>query len=182
VPLPTICHTLAMKYTQVGVNIDCGVYYALFTYFQFFYQFLIQKCLTVLQAGSDGRFTSKNRGQMSKFSITVSNWILDLHTGSVEQIPPKLTRGGCRMPQLANVVATGDIFSGQAALEHMSSSSPSTCLFSLCNRSHSLQARWASYLTECCTWVLVFVPPGLEKKGRMRQIGPGDVLIATSHW
>jgi hypothetical protein len=51
-----------------------------------FSDFLILKCLTEFQPGSDERFTSKNRGQMSKVSKTGSNRILDLHTGSIEQI------------------------------------------------------------------------------------------------
>jgi hypothetical protein len=100
----------------------------------------------------------------------------------------KLTRGGCMMPRSANAKASCDVLFTQAALEHMSSSSPSTRLFSLCNRSHSLQAWQASRLTESpgtrasCTWVLVSASPGLEKEGWMRERGHGDILTATSHW
>jgi hypothetical protein len=43
----------------------------------------------------------------------------------------KLTRGRCRMPWSANAEATGDVFSTQVALEHMSSSSTTTHLFIL---------------------------------------------------
>jgi hypothetical protein len=44
------------------------------------------------------------------------------------------------MPRLANAEAIGDVVPMQETLEHMSTSSPSTHLFSHCNRSRSLQA------------------------------------------
>jgi hypothetical protein len=79
------------------------------------------------------------------------------------------------MPRSANAKAIGDVFSTRAALEHLSSSSPSTHLFNLCNRSRSLQAWRAFCLAKSlgtrasCTRVLASTPPSLEKEGWMRQ-------------
>jgi hypothetical protein len=60
----------------------------------------------------------------------------------------KLTLSGCRMFRSAGAEASNDGFSMLATHGHASSGSPSTHLFSLCDRSHSLQARRASRLTE----------------------------------
>jgi hypothetical protein len=92
------------------------------------------------------------------------------------------------MFQSFNVKATGDDFSVEVACGHTSSRSPFTCLFNLCDRSHLLQARRASCLTESSgtrasgTWVLISAPPNLVKEKRMRQLGPWDTLIVASRW
>jgi hypothetical protein len=71
---------------------------------------------------------------------------------------------------------------------HMSSTSPSTCLFSLCDRSHSLQIGRAARLAESSgtraphTRVLIFVPPDFMKEGQMRQLGHRDTHAVASHW
>jgi hypothetical protein len=88
----------------------------------------------------------------------------------------------------ADAGASVDDLSALVTRRHASSRSPSTNLFSLCDRSLLLQARPASCLTESSgvrvshTWALIFVPPSFVKERRTRQLGLGNTRTVASHW
>jgi hypothetical protein len=100
--------------------------------------------------------------------------------------PFKLTWNRCKMFRSADAEVPWGGLSVSMTCRHANSGLPSTHLLYLRDRSRSLQTRRASHLTTSSgarvphTRVLISVVPDSVEKGRMGQLGPRDIYIATS--